>query len=83
LLHSFGVKVKWSLAVKTYRWSKGIASLILNLSGRWRGMVSFYAPASYPLGKRHWYPPTRRLGGLNGWFVCCGEEKNFWPMLGI
>jgi hypothetical protein len=40
-----------------------VYSTILDLSNRWRLVVSFKAQPLYPWGKSPWYPLERRLGG--------------------
>jgi hypothetical protein len=38
-------------AIKTLRWSGGIAKFVVNLCPRWRGMVSFMPWPLYPWGR--------------------------------
>jgi hypothetical protein len=38
-----------------------------------------HAPAALPPGKRSRYPLYRRLGGPQGQYRRCGEEKDFCP----
>jgi hypothetical protein len=63
--------------------SGGIAPRILDLSTRWRWVVSFTPRPLYPQGKSPWYPLDRRLGGLQSRSGRSGEEKNSQPMPGI
>jgi hypothetical protein len=85
------VKVKLSLcffltehhAMKMYWGSGCIAPHILDLSTRWRWVVSFTSQPLYPQGKSPWYPLDRRLGGPKSQSGCSGEEKNFQPLLGL
>jgi hypothetical protein len=83
------VKVKLSLcstkhlAMKTYRGSGGIAPRILDLSTRWRWVVSFTPLPLYPQGKSPWYPLDRRLSGPESRSGRGGEEKNSQPPPGI
>jgi hypothetical protein len=48
---------------KAYWGSGGIAPHILDLSTRWRLVVSFMPQLLYPQGKSPWYPLDRRLVG--------------------
>jgi hypothetical protein len=83
------VKVNLSLcltkhhAMKTYWRSGGITSHILDLSTRWRWVVSFTPWLLYPQGKNPWYPLDRKLGGPQSCSGHGGEEKNSQPLLGI
>jgi hypothetical protein len=52
---------------------------ILNLSTRWRGVVSFTSLPLYPRGKSPWYTLYRRLGGPQSQSGSYGEEKHFLP----
>jgi hypothetical protein len=56
--------------------SGGAALLILNLSIRWRWVVSFTPWLLYPQGKSPCYPLNRRLGGSQERCGSFGEEKN-------
>jgi len=47
--------------MKKYRGRRGIAPLILNLSSRWRSVLSH--PGSFTPGEKHMFPLNRRLGG--------------------
>jgi hypothetical protein len=67
--------------MKAYWGSGGIAPCILNLSTRWRSVVSFMPWPLYPQGKSPWYPLYRRLGGPQNWSGHFGEEKNSQPLL--
>jgi hypothetical protein len=58
--------------MKTYWRSEGMAPRILNLSTRWKWVVSLTPRSLYPLGKSPWYPLDKMLGGpqsRKGW-VC-------------
>jgi hypothetical protein len=57
-----------------------VSIAILDLSTRWRWMVSFMPPLP---GKNPRYPLDRRLGGPQNQSGCCGIEKNLLPLLGI
>jgi hypothetical protein len=52
---------------------------ILDLSTRWRWVVSFMPWLLYLQGKSPWCPSDRMLGGPHNWSGCCGEEKNSCP----
>jgi hypothetical protein len=51
------------------------SSTVLDLSTRWRWVVSFTPQLLYPLGKSPWYPSDRRVGDPQSRSGCCGEEK--------
>jgi hypothetical protein len=55
------------------------SSTILELSTRWRWVVSFTCQLLYPRGKIPRCPLDRRLGGPQNCSECCGEEKNVIP----
>jgi hypothetical protein len=42
-----------------------------------------HAPVTLPQGNCPQYPLYRRLGGLQSWSECCGEEKNSQSLSGI
>jgi hypothetical protein len=46
--------------METYRGSRGIAPLILDLGIRWRWVVNFMPRPLYPQGKSPWCPLNRR-----------------------
>jgi hypothetical protein len=50
-------------AIKAYRGRRGAVPLILNLSTRWRNMVSLTLLLLYSWGKNPQYLFNRRLGG--------------------
>jgi hypothetical protein len=83
------VKVKLSLcltkhhAMKTYWVSRGIAARILDLSTRWRWVVSFTPRPLYPQGKSPWYPLVMQLSGPQSRSGHRGEEKNSQPLSGL
>jgi hypothetical protein len=52
------------------------SSTILDLSTRWRQVVSFMHLPFYPWGKSPQYPLDRMLGGPKYQSGCRGEEKN-------
>jgi hypothetical protein len=52
------------------------SSTILDLSTRWRWVVSFTLLQLYPRGKSTRYPFDRRVGGPQSRPGRCGEEKN-------
>jgi hypothetical protein len=62
-------------AMKTYWGSGSIAPRILDLSTRWRGVVSLTPRPLYPQGKSPWYPLDRRLGGPQSRSGRGDEEK--------
>jgi hypothetical protein len=68
--------------VRTYR-CRGTAPFILNLSTRWRGVVSLKAQLLYPWRKSHHYPLSRRLGGPHSQLEYCGKHKNLISLLGF
>jgi len=55
--------------------SGGIAALILDLSTRWRCVVSFMPWPLYSKGKSLWYPLDRRLGGPQSQSGHGGKKK--------
>jgi len=54
---------------------RGVALHILNISMKWRLLVSFIPQPLFSLGKSQLYPLNWRLGGLQSWHGCFGEEK--------
>jgi len=46
-------------------------------------VVSFTSWLLNPLGKSPWYPLDRRLGRLQSWSGCNGEEKTSQSLLGL
>jgi hypothetical protein len=66
--------------MKAYWGSAGKAPCILDLSNRWRRMVSFTPRSLYPQVNRPWYPLDRRLGGPQSRSGCGGENKNSKPL---
>jgi len=69
--------------MKTYLKSVGIAPCVLDLSTRWRQVVSFMPRPFYPQGKSPWYPLYTRLGGPQSQSGHSGEEKNSQPLVGL
>jgi hypothetical protein len=69
--------------MKTYWGSGGIAPHILELSTRWRWVVTFTLRSLYPQGKSPCYPLDRRLGGLQSRCGRGGKEKNLQPLPGL
>jgi hypothetical protein len=67
-------------AMKAYWEIGGIAPRLLDLSTRWRRVVSSTPRPLYPQGKSPWNPLGRRLGGLQSRFESGGEEKNSQPL---
>jgi hypothetical protein len=67
-------------AMKAYWGSGGIAPHILDLSTRWRSVVSFTPWPLYMQRKSPWHPLARRLGGPLSWYGH-GDEKNSQPLL--
>jgi hypothetical protein len=65
--------------MKTYWGSGSIAPCILDLSTRWRWVVSFMPQMLYCQGKN----PCRRPGGPQSWSGHSGEEKNSQSLPGI
>jgi hypothetical protein len=63
--------------------SRGIAPHILDLVTRRRWVVGFAPRPPYPHGRGTCYPLDRRLGGLQNWSGCGGEEKNSQPLPGL
>jgi hypothetical protein len=59
------------------------SSTILDLSTKWRWVVSFTPRPLYPRGNRPQYPLNRRLGEPQSRSGRCAIEKNFLPVLGI
>jgi len=61
--------------VYRYRERRGTATLILNLGIRFSGMVNV---RDWQLlhGEINWWPLDMRLGGLQRWVGCSGEQKN-------
>jgi len=57
--------------------SGGTAPCILNLSARWRQLVSFTPWLLYHWGERPWYSLNRKLSGPQSWSGCGGKEKKF------
>jgi hypothetical protein len=62
---------------------EGIALRILDLSTRWRWVVSFTLRPHYPQGKSPCYALDRRLGELQSRSGHGGEEKNSQPIPGL
>jgi predicted DCC family thiol-disulfide oxidoreductase YuxK len=62
-------------AMKAYRESTAIVTIILNLATRWGWMVNFMPWPLYLWGKTPWYPLNRRLGVPQSWRGCFGEEE--------
>jgi hypothetical protein len=56
---------------------------ILDLSTRWRGVVSFTSRPLYLWGKSPWYSLDGRLGGPQTQCQRCEVEKNLLPLPGI
>jgi hypothetical protein len=54
------------------------SSTILDLSTRWRQVVSFMHLPFYPWGKNSQYPLDWMLGEPKNWSGCNGEEKNLY-----
>jgi hypothetical protein len=63
----------------TYRRSGGIVSLILNLVGRWRQVVSFMPYPFFSWGKNFQYPYFRWLCGSQSQSGCFEEGENVLP----
>jgi hypothetical protein len=76
------VKVKLSLCCEDVLGSGGIAPHIIDLSTRWRCVVSFMPWPLHPQGKSPWYPLDRRLCGPQN-RSGNGEEKNSQPLPGL
>jgi hypothetical protein len=72
------VKVKFVHAMWAYRVSKGTGLLILNLSARWRWVVTSCSGRVTP--RKLLYPLNARLGGPQSWSGCFVEEKNVLPL---
>lgn len=60
--------------IKTHS-STGIATNILNLSTKWRYVVSFMPWPLYSLGRTPWYLLLRSLSGLQRQSWCAGHQK--------
>jgi len=69
--------------MKAYCGSGGIEPSILDLSIRWRCVVSFTPQPLYSQGKSPWYPLERRLGGPQSQSGHSGAEKNYQLLLGL
>jgi hypothetical protein len=69
--------------MKAYWDSRGIAPRNLDLSTRWKWVVSFTSWLLYPQIKRPLYPLERRLGGPESQSADGGEEKNSQHQLGL
>jgi hypothetical protein len=69
--------------MKAYWGSRGIAPCILDLTIRWRRMVTFKPRLRCSHGKSHWYPSDRRAGGLQNRSGHGGEDKNSQPLPGL
>jgi hypothetical protein len=65
----------WWRSMREWRY----CSTILDLSTRWRSVVSFRHQLLYPWEKSTQYPSDRRLGGPQSRSKCCGEERNLAP----
>jgi len=48
----------------------------------WRRVLSCTAKPSYLQGQSPHWPLGKRLGWLQQWSRSCGEEKNFFPVMG-
>jgi hypothetical protein len=70
-------------AMKVYWGSGGIAPRILDLSTRWRRVISFTPRPLYPLGKNPRYSLVGRLGGPQSRSGRGDEEKNSQPLPGL
>jgi hypothetical protein len=81
IISLFMVKLKVNLslcltkheAMKMYWGSRRIVPPIIDLTTRWRWVVSF--TSLYPRDKRRPYPSDRRVGGPRSRYECGGEEK--------
>jgi len=69
--------------MKTYFGSGGVASHNLNLSTRWRWVVSFMPHPFYTWEKSPLSPLDRRLGGPQSQSGFGGEEKSILCLLFI
>jgi hypothetical protein len=56
--------------------------LILDLNTRCLQVAGFKLQPLFFLGKSHWYPLNRRLGGLQSQTGYSGEQKNLLPFSG-
>jgi hypothetical protein len=63
--------------MKTYWGSGDITPNIINLSTRWRWVVSFMPWPLYPQGRNPLYPLDRKVGGFQSWFGCSGRGRTF------
>jgi hypothetical protein len=70
-------------AMKAYWGSGDIAAHILDLSTRWRWVVSSTPRPLYTQGKNPWYPLDRRPGGHQSRSGYVGEEKISQPLSGL
>jgi hypothetical protein len=72
-------------AMKAYRGSRHIVSLILNLGTRWRCVFNFTPRPPYPPppGRKRCYPSNRRLGGPKSWSGRFYRRENLLPKQGF
>jgi hypothetical protein len=64
-------------------WKWRYSSMNLNLSTRWRWVVSFTPQPLYPHGKGPWYALDKRMSGPQSRSESCREQKTLLPLLGI
>jgi hypothetical protein len=75
-VRSAKIKVKLHKQVmNTYRWQRGKVSHILDLSSRYRWVVSFTLQLVYPQGLCPCYPLDRRLSGPQNLFNVTSKRK--------
>jgi hypothetical protein len=67
--------------MKRYWDSGGTAPHILNLSIRWKWVVSFVPWPLYPSGKSPWYILDSRLGGSQSWSGCDTTASTWTPVI--
>jgi hypothetical protein len=79
-IYSTKIKSKFVLvcAIKACRGTRSIASLILNLSTRWKQVVKVMPWPLYLQSKHPWYSLNGKLGEPQNQSICCGEEKISW-----
>jgi hypothetical protein len=70
-------------AMKAYRENGGTAPLILNLSTRWRWVVSLTPWKIYPQGKSPQYPLNGMLMAPHSLCGSFGDEKNLLSLPGF
>jgi hypothetical protein len=71
--------------MKTYRGNGGVVPYILNLSTKWRWVVSFTPRPLFSTGNSPWYPFDTRLSWPQSWSGRCGRREKIpsLPLRGI